>query len=347
MFARIALAAASIAVAVLPAEAQKKGKLVAGSPAPALTIEKWVKGSPVPALAKGKVYVIEFWATWCGPCIVSMPHLSALQKEYADEGVTVIGVTSADTRGNTLERVEKMVTDKGDGMAYTVAWDVERTTYDAFMSAANQSGIPCSFLIDREGRVAWIGHPSWLDLPLAEVVAGTWDIQKGPAKVTEAIGKRNEIAQLAKTDPKAALALFNEFETSFPSYAASLENWKFGLALQSGDSATVSSTGAKIVDKATLAKDVDTLNAVAWSIVDPEVKLEPRDLDLALRAAEKAVALSGEKSPSTLDTLARVYSWKGDFQKAVELQEKAIALAAEADKARLRMVLEEYKSKAM
>ena len=60
--------------------------LTIGSDAPAIDVEHWVqdgkgKFKPVTEFAKGKVYVVEFWATWCGPCIMSMPHLVELQNK--------------------------------------------------------------------------------------------------------------------------------------------------------------------------------------------------------------------------------------------------------------------------
>ena len=128
LLALIALALAPAAlVAQTPAPAAKDAPaktltLKVGDKAPALTIEKWVKGAPVATFEKGKVYMVEFWATWCGPCIASMPHISELQKKHKEQGFTVIGVTSVDKR-NTLELVEKMVADKGDGMGNTLASD--------------------------------------------------------------------------------------------------------------------------------------------------------------------------------------------------------------------------------
>ena len=64
--------------------------LVPGSPAPAFTVDSFVRGTEVKTLELGKVHVIEFWATWCGPCVASMPHLTELQKQNPD--VQFIGV---------------------------------------------------------------------------------------------------------------------------------------------------------------------------------------------------------------------------------------------------------------
>jgi thiol-disulfide isomerase/thioredoxin len=156
-----------------------KKQLKVGDAAPSLSVEKWVKGEPVTGFEKGRVYVVEFWATWCGPCIASMPHMTELQAQYKDQ-VTVISVTSADPK-NTLDKVEAMVKDKGDeGMGYTVAWDKGRETNDAYMKAAGQNGIPCAFIVDAESKVAWIGHPRRMDEKLAEVVRGAGKVKKEP-----------------------------------------------------------------------------------------------------------------------------------------------------------------------
>src|SRR6218665_3455120 len=89
-----------------------------GSPAPALKVAKWFKGTPVTELEKGKVYVVEFWATWCGPCKSSIPHVTKLQKQYKDKGLTVIGVDIWET---DLAKVEPFVAEMGDKMDYAVA----------------------------------------------------------------------------------------------------------------------------------------------------------------------------------------------------------------------------------
>src|SRR5262249_46640344 len=126
------------------------------------TVEKWLKGSEVSNFEKDHVYVVEFWATWCKPCKESIPHLTELQKEYKDK-VTIIGVNVTEDpkyTPETLTKVDKFVKDMGDKMSYTVAFDGAARGMDkAYMEAANQNGIPTAFIINGEGKVAWIGNP--------------------------------------------------------------------------------------------------------------------------------------------------------------------------------------------
>ena len=145
-----------------------------GDTAAPLEIAEWVKGDAVDLSAvKGKkVVVVEFWATWCGPCKVSIPHLTEMQKKYASRGVTIVGVTDEES-----SKVKPFVNEQGDNMNYTVAIDRNNATSDGYMKRYEQNGIPHAFVIDKEGRVAWHGHPmSGLERVLDQIATGSFDL---------------------------------------------------------------------------------------------------------------------------------------------------------------------------
>ncbi len=327
------------------AKAQPEAKLKAGDKAPPLTIEKWVKGGPVTSFEPGKVYVVEFWATWCGPCIASMPHLSALAREYKSKNVTIIGCTSADPN-NTLDKVEAMVKEKADGMDYTVAWDKERTTNEAYMKAANQRGIPTSFLIDGKGNIAWIGHPMFLDMPLDMVCSGKWDPKTGPEEIAKAQKALQDVFTKMNTDPKAAIEAWSKLEKDYPKLAHQMADRKFNLYLAAADYENAYKVGNELVDKAIKGKDAMKLNEIAWTIVDPDGDVSRKDLDLAMKAAVKADEFTNGQDAAIVDTLARVHFLKGNVDKAIELQTRAVSLAKGSMKEELEKSLTEYKKKA-
>ena len=169
-----------IAAALLAADAPT---LDIGSKAPPITVENWVKGDEVRGFDAGKVYVVEFWATWCGPCIKSMPHLTAIQKQYPD--ITVIGVaalenpasnkpdlsTNAPTVDPRLEGVRAFVKSRDETIGYRIAFDGDSTMGNAWMRPAKQRSIPWACVVGKDGNIAWMGHPDLLDGAVAKVMA--------------------------------------------------------------------------------------------------------------------------------------------------------------------------------
>jgi len=323
----------------------KAATLKVGDPAPAMSIEKWVKGDAITGFEKGRVYVVEFWATWCGPCLRQMPHLTSLQREYKDKGLTVVGVTAMDKR-NSLANVEDMVAAKGEKMGYTVAWDKDRATNKAYMEAANKNGIPCSFVVDQKGNVAFIGHPMQLDLVLPDVLASKWDYTTGPKGADDSWKKLNDdkmvVHRKAEEDPKAALGLMDSFDAKYPKFAFE-PGERFKLQLEAGD-AGASATANKLADQLVKEGDAQVLNEFAWELVDPEGDVKNPPLDAAMKAAQKAVDLTKEKDGAILDTLARVYWLKKDKARAIEIQRKAVEVADERIKEEVADRLKEYEA---
>lgn len=187
-----------------PAEGAETPSLTIGSTAPAINIEHWIsdgqgKFKPVKKFEDGKVYVVEFWATWCGPCISSMPHLAELQKAYAEKGVQIISISDEDletvegflkrpVRGakgpkaakedaqeDSKEKAEKPVTYAKLTSAYCLTTDPDASVKTDYMDAAGQNGIPTSFIVGKSGLIEWIGHPMSMDEPLEKIVSDKWD----------------------------------------------------------------------------------------------------------------------------------------------------------------------------
>lgn len=289
-----------------------------GDPAPALTLAKTVKGEAVDlAAGKGKqTYVVEFWATWCGPCKTSIPHLTELQRKYKDQGVVFIGISD-----ETEEKVAPFVAKMGDQMDYVVAVDKGRATYKSYMTAFKQGGIPTAFVVNKEGQIAWVGHPMGdLDAVLGKVVAGKYDIATAQKEFAEQELRQKRMAEL---------------QGVFGSYLKQATE---------GDSAKASETGAKLLELS--GKDSMVLNAIAWNILT-NPRLKHRDLPLALKFSEAALEASEGKSPEVLDTYARALFDSGKKKEAIEAQKKAVALAKDAQlKTELEKTLKGYETDA-
>lgn len=188
-FSLLLAIAVSLVPGSLPLQAQNEPTLTIGSKAPEIDIEHWVslgndRFKAIKSFETDKVYVVEFWATWCGPCVQSMPHLVEMQNKFADKGVQIISVSDED-----LETVEGFLSRKVRGSqegdkastygeltsAYCLTTDPDGSVHSAYMNAAGQNGIPCCFIVGKTGQIEWIGHPIEMDEPLAAVVDNTWD----------------------------------------------------------------------------------------------------------------------------------------------------------------------------
>jgi thiol-disulfide isomerase/thioredoxin len=152
-----------------------------GDQAPPLRLRGWLKGTPVERLEKGRLYVVEFWATWCAPCRNAMPHLSAFARKYRDK-VTVLSINVMERKTTSFEKIKAFVDSMGDQMDYAVAAEQGYLMQTGWLNAAEAQGIPSCFIINAEGKIAWIGHPMALEEVLPKILNNTWDIKAASAK---------------------------------------------------------------------------------------------------------------------------------------------------------------------
>lgn len=129
---------------------QQRRRMLVGKPAPEVELAASVGAWPARLTRlRGQVVLLDFWASWCMPCMMSAPQLSALQQKHGARGLRVVGVTSDD-----WQRAQKAA--RTAGMAYTIAHDSDEkvtTRYGVF-------AVPTYVLIGRDGTVRqyWSGH---------------------------------------------------------------------------------------------------------------------------------------------------------------------------------------------
>jgi len=321
-------------------EAQAEGKkLGVGDKAPKLDVEHWIKGDKVSEFKSDNVYVVEFWATWCPPCRTSMPHLSELQEKYEDKNVRIIGISD-----EPYDKVKDFLTseDWPEKTQYTLATDPDRSVFNDYMRAAGQNGIPTAFIVGKDNKVQWIGHPMNMDEPLAKVVDGTWDpmeYQRQFERQRQAAQARQEVFQdLQSGNEKAAMEkldrLIDEGNTD-------LRFLKFQLLISQMNKSEEAWQTARIHLEESW-DDASALNEIAWFVAtNPQVK--ERNLRLARMAALRASELTNYEDANILDTLARVHHENGEHDKAVRIQRMAVE-HAEGEQAReqFRMWLDRY-----
>ena len=283
-----------------------------GDPAPPMNPEGWVKGAPVKKFEKGKVYVVEFWATWCGPCISSMPHLSEMADKWKGK-VELISVNTWDRNQEGekepnskahVERVKKFVQENDAKMRYTIALDDEKDTISTtWMRAAGRNGIPCAFIVNQEGQVAWIGHPMQMDKPVEEIYNKTYDIQAFKKTFDEAAAKARAEMQLSKDLTAAAKAgdmgKFQDMVAKLPGDKASQFRRAFSSAA-SGDPEF-----AFQYLQANMGK-LDDIDASTWCSMLSYVVLNTKSDD----TRNKAIDLSADcasKAPDSGKAIAFAY----------------------------------------
>lgn len=296
-----------------------------GSPAPSLAGVTLVKGEPVHDLDSGRVSVVEFWATWCGPCLTTIPHLTAMQAAHPD--IQIIGISDEDAG-----TVTPFVEDQGASMNYRVGI-ADAATYQAWMEGVQ--GIPHAVLVSGEGTVLWTGHPMGLEPVLTAALSGTLDVDSlkqvaaAEQDLEQALTGRSPDLPRAKGAIAQLLALDPVHERAI--------RLSIAIAKHEGDAEAVGAVLAAVpIDRLspTLA------NGLAWEQAI-ETDLAYRHLDHALAFIGYAMEQEADNA-AFIDTHARLLYTLGLVEQAIAEQERAIA--AEPGEPTLRATLDAYRA---
>jgi len=354
-------------------------KLKVGDSAPSLQVSEWIQGEPVKIFEKDKVYLVEFWATWCGPCIQAIPHLNGIANRFRDKGLVVIG---QNVHEKDLKLVRPFVNKMGDKMTYAVSLDDRsKMKYGAmavtWLASAGQKSLPTTFLIGKDGRIAWIGHPMKLQENVIEqVLDGSFDVAKEATRFQEEALKNERremdeekaLVEEVMKDPEfqdlfrlttllekqirnkqwpEAEATLAATAKLVPAEARELiiAEGSMGILLGKGEIDAAVRQAKTMYEK--FQHDPILLGGTAQKLLK-ESDLTDEGLEIAYQIATRVNEVSKGKIPGALASLARASYMKGDKEKAIQLQQEAIGQTANfpkmnpAVKEKLQNTLDSY-----
>lgn len=142
---------------------------------------------------RGRVFVLNFWASWCGPCRAEIPELNKLRAEYGPRGVEFVGLTT-ESPGAASEKVRQFASEYG--MEYRVGW----ADPDVFATLVTRAAIPQTLVVAADGRVVarFVGYSKKV-LPMLR--AGIEEALEPPEEGEEEDAEEAEPAPLQPTTP--------------------------------------------------------------------------------------------------------------------------------------------------
>lgn len=149
-----------------------------GQPMPPFELEDWRNGELTPQDLQGKIVLVDFWATWCGPCIATIPKRNQLQADYADRGVVVLGICSSPIGQDKYDQVLAQhpihyPSARDASLEYAPLWHVK--------------WMPTYAIVDRNGIIRGVGlQPQYVEDAIR------WMLEEQPAALPEQEADQSE-----------------------------------------------------------------------------------------------------------------------------------------------------------
>lgn len=299
----------------------------------------WFHGGSAPSFASGKVYVLDFWATWCPPCYPMIDRLSALARDHQADGLVVVGLTIGTDLGTPLPRFLER---EGARIAYSLAVPrddeaLKTALVHPALNPPDDFDIPHLMIVDRRGRLAWassVGNPEHgFEDALESVLSDSWDLQfeadrvrKMMEAVAAGVGQLEAIRGLREAGDLARAAtalrpLVAESPAVFAAEAVAL----FRQMLCAGRESSAYAFGRQLLGGGLEERVVELMQFQRAITMTPG--LEHRDLPLAADAVRAAQHLKADDDPDLIYALAKIALLGGDTERARTLQAEAVRLA--------------------
>jgi hypothetical protein len=262
-----------------------------------------------------------------------------MAKKYEGKA-TIIGISVWE---RPLEKTDEalaslvgpFVDKQGDRMVYNVAAEgADAYMAEHWLKAAGQNGIPCTMIINKDHKIAWIGHPMEMDKALGEIIAGTFDIKAEAERFSKAMAAREAQAAklngirdaLAAKDPKTVITAVDKVLEDSPEMEPQLFPVKFEALVQSDETAAFAFLKSWFDSGKIDHEPVNGYNAFIGLNRNIAMVKNP-DWALMSKILEKTNDLRGKKDPQIMAAGAAAYFHAGDKTRAVEYQQQAIELA--------------------